>query len=370
MVELSELDIRIGESDASGYLSWTSGDVPKLVVDVHSDALIYKPLLEEAEYEYDPEPEFEDGRLIPDIAIPFDAMKAIDASLNVDFIEFQRGKLLMRDVEIDANLEDGALDISNISFKARSGALRARARLAPTAESGAASLQIIARQFALGMTETNADIAMRGDIDINLDARGDNLRSLLGSADGEFFLDARAGRVTNNRFIQAIYGDLLQEIINTINPFRETDPYTDFNCIILPLQFDAGIVSSAPNSFINTTKIRMLATASIDLATEKMQVGVRTTPERALSVSAGEFVNPYVQVVGTLAAPRLAVDETGVLISGGAAVATGGLSILARGLWDRVARSKDPCGQASQRAIEELGDRFPDLVIEGLERIE
>jgi hypothetical protein len=71
-----------------------------------------------------------------------------------------------------------------------------------------------------------------------------------------------------------------------------------------------------------------------------------------------------------MAAPRLAVDETGLLISGGAAVATGGLSVLAKGVWDRMSRSKDPCNQASDRAIELLGARFPDLEIEGLGRIE
>ena len=51
-----------------------------------------------------------------------------------------------------------------------------------------------------------------------------------------------------------------------------------------------------------------------------------------LSVSAAELVNPYVQIVGKLAQPRLAVGETGVLITGGVAVATGGLPLLARGI--------------------------------------
>ena len=114
----------------------------------------------------------------------------------------------------------------------------------------------------------------------------------------------------------------------------------------------------------------MATTKSLDLKTEKLQITVRTTPERALSISAGELVNPYVQVGGTLARPRLAVDETGLLITGGAAVATGGLTILARGIWDRLARSRKPCVDTSARAREELADRFPDLVIEGFERIE
>ena len=89
-----------------------------------------------------------------------------------------------------------------------------------------------------------------------------------------------------------------------------------------------------------------------------------------MSISAGELVNPYVQVVGTLAAPRLAVDEKGILISGGAAIATGGLTVLARGVWDRIRGSGDPCKQTTDRATEQLLDRFPSLTVEVPERLE
>ena len=362
---------RIGDSDVHGKIYFKAGDVPELLVDVESDAIIFVPLREEPEYKYEAEPKFEDGRLIPDIAIPFDAMKRLNASLDIDIGELQRDALLMKDIEFDAELRDGVLDISRASFKARAGALTARARLEPTdGSSGTAKVELIARQFALGMTEMNQDLLMIGDIDINLEATGADLRSMLATSNGEFFINSRGGRFTNNRLIQAIYGDLLQEIVTTINPFRETDPYTDFNCIVVPLKFDDGVVTSAPSIFMNTTKVRMLATSSIDLETEELELGVRTTPERRLSVSAGELLNPYVQVVGTLAAPRLAVDEAGLLITGGAAVATGGLTILARGVWDRVARSKNPCNRFGEQAIEELGDRFPDLAIEGFGRIQ
>lgn len=360
----------LGESDVRGKIYFKGSDVPELYIDVESESIVFAPLLEEREYEYDPEPEFEDGKLIPDVKVPFDTMKAMNASLDIDIRELRRDTLLMKDILFDAELRDGALRISTASFKARSGAMTARARLEPVGDSGAAKIELIARQFALGMSELNTDLLMAGDIDINLESTGADLRTLLGSTSGEFFLNARGGRFTNNRFLQAIYGDMLQEILSTINPFRQTDPHTDFECIILPIKFDDGVATSAPNSMINTTKVRMAATSTIDLKTEKIEFTVRTTPQRTLSISAGELVNPFVQVVGTLAAPRLAVDETGLLISGGAAVATAGLSILARGVWDRLSRSKTPCQDASQRAIEELDDRFPDLVIEGLDRIE
>jgi len=57
-----------------------------------------------------------------------------------------------------------------------------------------------------------------------------------------------------------------------------------------------------------------------------------------------------------------------VLLSGGAAVATGGLSLVARGLWNRLSRSGDPCKQVTDGAIDKLGDRFPQLTLEGLDR--
>ena len=140
--------------------------------------------------------------------------------------------------------------------------------------------------------------------------------------------------------------------------------------MVLPLKFDDGLLTAAPNSFISTSKIRIALNSSINLKTEDLRLVARTTPRRALSISAGELVNPYAQVVGTLAAPRLAVDEKGILISGGAAIATGGLTVLARGIWDRLSRSGNPCQQSTERAIEQLADRFPDWTVEVQEQPE
>jgi hypothetical protein len=184
------------------------------------------------------------------------------------------------------------------------------------------------------------------------------------------FINARGGRMTGGPLLNRLYGDLLQEIVGAINPFRQTDPYIDFDCIVMPLQFDDGQMTSAPTIFASTNKIRVGASPSVNFKTEDLRVVVRTTPRRALSISAGELVNPYVQIVGTLAEPRLAVDETGVLISGGAAIATGGLTVLARGIWARLKGTGDPCQRSTERAIEQLGDRFPELSFEGSEQVE
>lgn len=370
VLSFDRLDARIGESDISGEVRLHKGDVPSLEINVFSDSMIYAPLLKPGESEYEPEPEFKDGKLIPDLAIPFDEMTKMNVSLDIDIKELKRDTLLMRNVELSAALDNGALEITNASFKAKSGALVARGILEPVGDSGAASIELVARQFAPGILGLNADLAMTGDLDIKLQSTGADVRTLLGNTNGVLFVNTRGGRITDSKFIQALYGDLLEELINTVNPFHKTDPYTEFNCIVVPLQFEDGQVTSTPNLFMSTTKVRMVSAASIDLESEKLGISIRTTPTRTLGISAAELVNPYVQVVGTLGKPRLAVDEKGVLLSGGAAVATGGLSILARGLWDRMSRSKNPCKQTADGAIEQLGDRFPQLTLEGLGRVE
>jgi hypothetical protein len=120
-------------------------------------------------------------------------------------------------------------------------------------------------------------------------------------------------------------------------------------------------VTPHPNSFISTDKVRMTLKSTIDLKTEKISMNIRTTPQRGLSISGGELLNPYLNIVGTLAAPRFAVDEAGVLISGGAAVATGGLSVLAKATWDRLSRSRKPCIDTADKGKQALGDRFPNI---------
>ena len=135
----------------------------------------------------------------------------------------------------------------------------------------------------------------------------------------------------------------------------------NFNCIVAPISIVDGKVSSDPNAFVSTERIRLTSKSTIDLKTEAIDMNLRSTPQKGLTISGGEIFNPYIKVVGTLASPRLAIDETGVLISGGAAVATGGLSVLAKATWDRVSRSREPCEDTAKNAREALGDQFPNI---------
>ena len=48
-------------------------------------------------------------------------MQKVNASVIVDIAELQRGNLVLSDIELDASLDDGALDIRTLRFKPLSG---------------------------------------------------------------------------------------------------------------------------------------------------------------------------------------------------------------------------------------------------------
>jgi len=92
----------------------------------------------------------------------------------------------------------------------------------------------------------------------------------------------------------------------------------------------------------------------VDLKTEKLNATIRTVPTKGLGLSFSDLINPYTMISGTLASPRLTLDPEGALIEGGAAVATGGLSFLAKRFKDRFLSEKDACGAA----VNEVGPAF------------
>ena len=154
--------------------------------------------------------------------------------------------------------------------------------------------------------------------------------------------------------------------IGAINPFAKTQKVTHLDCVVLPLALDDGVLTAQPNAAIRTARMTIAAKARIDLETEKLEMTLRTMPRKGVSISTAEILNPYIKVVGTLGAPALAVDEQGVLITGGAAVATGGISILAKAAWDRMTRGGNPCEKTEQKAAELLAERLPNLQLEDL----
>jgi hypothetical protein len=74
-----------------------------------------------------------------------------------------------------------------------------------------------------------------------------------------------------------------------------------------------------------------------------LDLTLRSKPRKGFGISLGGVINSFLKLGGTLQEPALNIDPASSLTTTGAAVATGGLSLLARGLWDRLSAEADLC---------------------------
>jgi hypothetical protein len=228
-------------------------------------------------------------------------------------------------------------------------------------ESGGAEFALTAdgKDLVLGLRSKNAEDLQRlplFQVHADLAANGETVRDLAGSMDGYIRLAGGAGRVPSGA-LAFLAQDFLTELISSINPFTKSDPYTNFECAVLLLHFYDGVLEADPVLVQQTDKLRIFANTKIDLKTEKLDANFRTVPRKGLGLSLSNLVNPYIKVTGTLAKPALVIDPEGVLIEGGVAVATAGLSILAKSFKNRFLSDKDPCGTALADADKKFAAR-------------
>ena len=359
LMTLEDFSAAIGDSDILGEFSMTAGEVPKIHVGFSSDRLNLEPYLPEPADEVGPAGEpapqapKKDKRVIPDTPIDLDALQKFILTVDIRIAELILRHRALLDIELAGAVEDGALRVNNFGLRNTYGGSMSGQFAVEPGESGAELLLAIrGGGLHLGMPADTAEAfeaLPRYDLDTVLSGNGGTVRELAGSLNGYVRLVGGEGRLKANA-LRFFTSDFLSEVLTTVNPFAKSDPYTNFQCSTVLLRLDDGVVSGKPALVSQSERLRVFANATINLKTEKLSADINTVPQKGLGLSFSDLVNPYTKIGGTLASPTLALDPEGALIEGGAAVATAGLSILAKRFKDRYLSEKDACGKAVAEA--------------------
>jgi len=302
--------------------------------------------------EAEPAPEQAKERLIPDTPIPMEYLERFTASVNINVNEIDAGPKKFRDLVLVGSLADGALSVEQLVLRDNvGGLLRGSFALRPIGEAASLSLDVAGSGLTLGKpTTTDELIALpRYEVDTILVGNGATVRELAASLSGYLRLVGGEGRLKTSA-LRFLTSDFLTEVLTAVNPFAKSDPYTDFECAVVLVQVENGKAKGTPILVAQTDRLRFLADADIDLGTEKFEAIISTVPQKGLGLSVTDLVNPFVKLSGTFAKPALTLNPEGALIEGGAAVATAGLSILAKRFKQRFLDDKDACGKALKEA--------------------
>jgi uncharacterized protein involved in outer membrane biogenesis len=200
----------------------------------------------------------------------------------------------------------------------------------------------------------NADPATLPKINAmaNVRAVGSNPRELAASLNGRLRGTASEGTLPGQG-LGALDAYFLEQFLTILVPGSTIQQPTNLKCFAADILVRDGLVTPEPIVALRTDKLLILVAGSIDLQNERLNLDFQTTPSKLLGASLMELVNPFVSVQGTLANPSPILDPGKTLVYGGAAAATGGLSIVAKGLWDRLRGTQKPCEQLREALMAE-----------------
>lgn len=365
---VDDLDVRLGEQELLGSLGFVQGEHPRYSARLRSQRFdlgqfVAAPEKEPAQSPVADVPATSGDRLIPDTPLPLAWLDSFDAELDLDLgglglMDPGFPELLALDsVRLRASLEGGTLSARQLDLSGDRGTLSIPMTLQWQDGVLDADLAIQSEQIKLSVLSKSYNVEGLPEqrIRSRLRARGANPRQLAASLQGYLLLESGSGKL-NNGNMGIVLDSFTSQLMETVNPFFAKDPYTELECGVVGVEFDKGTARLDPGAIFRTSKMDIMATGKIRLDTEALKLSVATKARKGLGISAASLVTPFLEVTGTLADPGLGIDTTSAAITGGAAAATGGLSILASSLWNRYMNKTDPCELASQKAQQRLDE--------------
>lgn len=296
-------------------------------------------------------------RLIPDSPIDLTGLANFDADVDVSVNKLHFNHRHLSDITLSAQLADGELRVTKAAVTdEQEGHLLASASLRPDNGSHRLALRLRGEAINPGLfAQSEAQMAAlpRYQIKLASIASGNTVRDMFAQSDGFIRIEGGRGRYPAGN-IQLLTNSFIDELLSKLNPFAKREPYIDVNCAVAIAKLEQGELSGDPIFILNSKKLNIFASADIDFNSEKIGATFKTVPQKGLGLSVSNLVNPFIGVGGTLAQPYLTLNPQQTLISGGAAVATGGLSLLATSLADRFLSESDPCGAALKKADAEF----------------
>ena len=358
-LEIPALKARIGESDLQGSLQVEFTEKPFIDAKLESNMIDLTNLLpsEDSATTIDISEQLttSDGRLIPQLPVSADRLNAFNLKTRIRLGEVRLPRSTLTNITIDSTLRDGELTISQLNATAAQGQLIARFRAVADGERIVTSGNLEGKEIVFGHGESSDGETMlpRQDIRLEFETSGATVRELAANLDGYAQLTGGTGRLRNTT-AGDLFGRFFSDLLSAINPFIIREPYTTISCFAAYAEINNGVAVINPGVVMQTDKLNIFAIGQIDLNTERIQLRFDTGARRGLGISAGDFINPFVGVSGTLDNPRLGVDPKNAMFEGGFAYATGGLSIVAKGLYRRWFGAKDPCAALQKQAQEIL----------------
>ena len=351
-LHLDPIDLRVSQSDVGGSLVFDPSPEPLAVrgrlhsheLDINQFSTTSEESLTGAAEELD-QPS---GDVIGDAPLDWSWLSALQGQLQFTVDNLNFNQTHFQDVQLDLHIEDGALSIDPLQANLGAGGIRGNAHVARADGGAAVQARLIVTQLnPADLGRKNAGLIDGGYTDLlaNFTTEGASPQALASHLNGEFALEVQRATV-RNRLFEVIGSDILMQLVDLINPFAQREETTELKCAAAYFKAADGVLTSPGQLAVETGKMQIRGGGEIDLRDETLKIDFVPTARRGVGIGLGKLAS-VVRLGGTLGAPRPEADPGGIFKAGatiGAAIASGGISLLGQGLFDRVRSAGTRCG--------------------------
>lgn len=252
-----------------------------------------------------------DGRVIPDTPLPFAALDAANADLQLSIATLIAPAAKLQNVVLRAALKAGALALKPFTFEMDGG--RFALETAMNAKDRTLTQKLEGRNLEIGriLQERHLNDWFRGGratLDMNIQGKGETVRAIAASLGGDAALNMGAGEI--GQALQRVLGQWLSAVSPAL---AQIQIGTSVRCAVYSVGFNNGI-GTLRQGVVDTPFLTARTTGNFNLGNEQL----------ALRTQAGPI---GVHTSGTFSNPRTSIDpaSTALGVLEGAAGTAGGV---------------------------------------------
>ena len=344
---INNLQAILGPSDVSGTVNLNI-EAERPQIDVQAES----KLIDVSAFESAPTAaQTASDRMFSTDPLPLDGLKGFDASVRIAVGQLKSTKATVESVRAKITLKGGKLTIKDFEALLSGGAVTAQVTLDASRKTPRFVKTATVKGMALApfLNGTDGAVASGGtaDLDLQISGHGVSLAEIMGNSDGHIRIEVR-GLEISNQAAGIASADMLMKAFDILNPLSKSDDKTIIECAVLNFPIKDGLMQSKTGIGVSTRKLNILGGGSVDFKSEQIDIGVNPKPREGIGLNVSSLAE-FVRLGGTLSNPQPATDLKGAASAGlkvGAAIATGGLSVLAEGLADRATADINVCAIA------------------------
>ncbi len=285
------------------------------------------------------------------------ALQSVDADIAYKADLFVMSGMQMTDMDVGLQLAGGVLKVTPLKAKLGGGSINGKMALRGDRLPVRLDVSLTGRKIEasrlLGQMGAKGDDGkplMEGgsvNLDVSFKGSGKSVAAIMGGSNGRIKLQMGEAKLKGNA-LNMVGGDVVMGLVDKLNPFAESKDYTTLQCGVVHFRVENGKMLTDDGIAIETDSMNILSDGEINLQDETIDLSIGTEARSGIGMNVSNMAN-VVRLGGTLAEPgiRMDVAKSGKAMARVAgAFATGGLSLLGEGLFNRVTADSSPCKTA------------------------